>query len=205
MNYEKKFSQTQGAAVGKHLDLGCGNIPKNPYKQNSVYGIDIREGLGVNIKSANLAIQSIPYPDNHFESISAYDFLEHVPRVVVDVSSAKTIFPFVELMNEIWRVLQPSGKFYAVTPAYPSHKAFVDPTHVNFISKKTHEYFTGTDPLARMYGFTGNFDVIRIQRIRPREIYTPQHFSLAEKIKDLSDMIKLRRSHLIWELRKSSI
>ena len=190
--------------MGKHLDLGCGSVPKNPYNQQQCFGIDIREGLGINIRSANLAVQPIPYPDNHFESVSAYDFLEHVPRVVVDVSNAKTIFPFVELMNEVWRVLKPSGKFYAVTPAYPSHKAFVDPTHVNFISKKTHEYFAGTDPLARMYGFTGNFDVIRVQRIRPRVIYTPQHFTFTQKIKDLSDMITLRRSHLIWELSKSN-
>ena len=29
---------------------------------------------------ANLSIDPIPHPDSSFDSISAFDFLEHVPR-----------------------------------------------------------------------------------------------------------------------------
>ena len=188
--------------MGRHLDLGCGSIPRNPYQKDLVFGVDIRPGLGDNITSANLAVQPIPYPDGYFESVSAYDFLEHIPRVVVDVRSATTIFPFIQLMNEICRVLEPNGRFYAVTPAYPSHKVFVDPTHVNFISKKTHEYFVGASPLGRMYGFNGHFDVIRVQRIRPKHMYEPFNLSLRQKISAFSDLINFRRSHLIWEFSK---
>ena len=111
---------------------------------------------------------------------------------------------YIQLMNEIWRVLEPNGLFYGVTPAYPSHKSFVDPTHVNFISKKTHEYFVGNSPLARMYGFKGYFDVVRVQRIRPKHVYEPSQSTLGQKIISLSDMIALRRSHLIWEFSKSN-
>ncbi len=186
----------------RHLDLGCGDVPKNPYHADEVYGVDIRTDLGPNIMSANLAIQPIPFPADHFDSVSAYDFLEHIPRLIVDLRTESSIFPFIRLMDEIWRVLIPGGRLYAVTPAYPSHKSFVDPTHVNFISKKTHEYFIGDRPLARMYGFKGQFQVLRIARVRPRTIYEPLSLSLKEKLGRVSDAISLRRSHMIWELAK---
>ncbi len=71
------------------------------------------------------------------------------------------ILPFVNLMNEIFRVLKPGGRFYALTPAYPKQSAFVDPTHVNIITRKTHKYFTVPDNWGVMYGFHGTFEIIR--------------------------------------------
>jgi len=188
----------------KHLDLGCGSHPRNPYEADHLYGVDIRSGLGDNIASANLAVQPIPFSDNYFSSVSAYDFLEHVPRLVLDVSSKTSIFPFIDLMNEVWRVLEPGGRFYAVTPAYPSYKAFVDPTHVNFVAKKTHEYFVGVMPLGRMYGFIGYFELIRAQRIRPRVVYEPSHPAWYQRVERLKDQITLRCSHVMWEFSKKT-
>ena len=78
-------------------------------------------------------MQPIPYPDCSFDSISAFDFIEHVPRILA-INQESTKFPFVELMSEIWRVLKPNGMFYALTPAFPHGAAFHDPTHVNFIA-----------------------------------------------------------------------
>ena len=125
-----------------HLDLGCGPSPKNPFGYEKLYGIDIRKNNGelnnATIVTANLAIEPIPFPDNFFDSVSAYDFFEHVPRVSVDFNAKSSRFPFVELMNEIWRVLKPNGILYAVTPAFPNEKVFRDPTHVNIITKKTY-------------------------------------------------------------------
>jgi len=190
--------------LGRHLDLGCGSVPRNPYGRSQVFGVDIREGLGDGIASANLSVQAIPYPDTYFESVSAYDFFEHIPRVVVDVAGLTSFFPFVRLMDEIWRVLEPNGLLYAITPAYPSYKAFVDPTHVNFISKKTHEYFVGDSPMARMYGFSGRFKVVRVQRVRPRLVYEPLQRTLKQKLGNWSDIISMKRSHLLWELSKMS-
>ena len=66
-------------------------------------------------------------------------------------------------MNEIWRVLKPGGILYASTPAYPHNEAFQDPTHVNFITEKTVEYFMGNvryqagHDIGKMYGFIGRF------------------------------------------------
>jgi SAM-dependent methyltransferase len=191
--------------MGRHLDLGCGTRPRNPYRQAELYGIDIREGLAaegvVAIAAANLSLAPIPFPDSHFDSVSAYDFFEHVPRVSLDHASGRTHFPFVELMNEIWRVLKPGGLLYAVTPAWPHEKGFRDPTHVNVIAAKTHRYFTRPRLEARMYGFSGEFELLRQSRIHIRGDYEPHPPGLGRLLLRALDALAMKRSHLVWELR----
>lgn len=168
-----------------------------------VHGVDIREATsaaGAEIRRANLAVEPIPFPDHHFDSVSAYDFLEHVPRVLPS-SSGGTRFPFVELMNEVWRVLMPAGRFYGYTPMYPHPSAFQDPTHVNILTRNSHIYFTQPELLARMYGFIGEFRVVRLLPAKAGEFeYEPT----AEP--DFMRRYRLRRrerrhenSHFVWE------
>ncbi|MEY4884593.1 MAG: hypothetical protein RIS34_2447 [Pseudomonadota bacterium] len=199
------MSESGRDTVRRHLDLGCGIKPRNPYDCPELYGIDIRDGLSapgvVRIVAANLSVQSIPFADSHFDSLSAYDFLEHVPRAALDYSSGTTHFPFVALMNEVWRVLKPGGTFYAVTPAYPHEKAFRDPTHVNVLAAKSHRYFTGPHLLGQMYGFTGEFRLIRQVRINPRGDYEPRYPGAARHLLRLLDGLVGRRSHLVWEMQ----
>ncbi len=187
-----------------HLDLGCGNKPRNPYGCETLYGIDIREGLSAPgvaaIVAANLTLEPIPFPDKHFDSLSAYDFLEHVPRVGSSASGHLSRFPFIELMNEVWRVLKPGGHFYAVFPAFPHALAFCDPTHVNVLTDRSHLYFTGSNPMGAMYGFQGRFELVRQHRIHPRGDYHPVRRSSKLAIKTAVDHLAGRRSHLVWEL-----
>jgi SAM-dependent methyltransferase len=147
-----------------HLDLGCGKFPRNPYNRAQLCGVDIR-GLqpapGFDYRPANLTLEPIPYADNVFGSVSAFDFIEHIPRLLATADGTQTFFPFIRLMDEVWRVLAPGGLFYALTPAFPNPEVFVDPTHVNVITDKTHEYFCGENPLGRIYGFRGHFTVRR--------------------------------------------
>ena len=130
-----------------HLDLGCGKRPRNPYQRSHVCGIDIRAlsaqltDAGFEFKGANLAVEPIPFEDNRFGSVSAFDFIEHVPRLIVASNGTDTMFPFIGLMNEIWRVLAPGGRFYALTPAYPHREAFTYPTHVNIMTENTLDFF----------------------------------------------------------------
>lgn len=78
-----------------------------------------------------------------------------------------TRFPFVELMNEVFRVLKDEGIFYSHTPAFPFPEAFVDPTHVNIITEDTFpRYFCSAGeslPGAGRYGFVGNFQLVSQQ------------------------------------------
>jgi SAM-dependent methyltransferase len=92
-----------------------------------------------------------------FDYITAYDFIEHVPRVLYLPNRR---FPFIELMNEIYRALKPGGIFLSRTPFYPLSSAFTDPTHVNTITADTFSrYFDDQYQWARMYGFRGAFRV----------------------------------------------
>jgi SAM-dependent methyltransferase len=188
----------------RHLDLGCGATPRNPYRRTEVHAIDLVRPEAADparFRLANLACRPIPYPDDSFDSVSAYDFLEHVPRVLPDADGAGTVFPFVRLMDEIWRVLVPGGLFYALTPAVPGIAAFTDPTHVNFISDQTHSYFCGESPPARIYGFRGRFEARRAERAMIPEDLTPgARLTSSRAIKRAIRRARGRLSHVVWEL-----
>lgn len=158
----------------RHLDLGCGKFPRNPYARGQLSGVDIRPlpDAGFDYRVANLVIDPIPCDDGTFGSVSAFDFIEHVPRILATTDGRGTLFPFVRLMGEIWRVLAPGGRFYALTPAYPHPEAFTDPTHVNIITETTHEYFCGDAPMARMYGFEGRFIALRADWVHLADHYS---------------------------------
>jgi SAM-dependent methyltransferase len=188
--------------TSRHLDIGCGEKPRNPYGRKELYGIDVAvKNPSERFREGNLALEPIPFPDNYFQSVSAYDFLEHVPRILGRANGTGTRLPFVELMNEIWRVLAPNGVLYAQTPAYPNAAAFCDPTHVNFITFDTSMYFTRPHLMGRMYGFTGTFDVIRVLRYKPTVDY---ELSGMDKISRLLQWCRKpigQGSHVLWELK----
>jgi SAM-dependent methyltransferase len=168
-NLEDHLAQFDATALGlinaSALDIGCGADPKNPFKAKNVFGLDIRENVDANIKYADLTLEPIPFPSDTFDYITAYDFLEHVPRVIY---TPQRRFPFVALMNEIWRTLKPNGIFLSHTPIYPYSAAFRDPTHVNILSHDTFTlYFDNKIKWAGMYGFAGSFEVLHQGLIAP--------------------------------------
>lgn len=210
----------------RHLDLGCGSVPRNPYGRSELCGVDIQllELPGIDYRSANLSIEPIPFPDNHFQSVSAFDFVEHVPRILPLVDGSGTRFPFIELMNEVWRVLAPGGLFYAITPAFPDPDAFVDPTHVNIITDQTHTYFCSDEPKGAMYGFIGCFEAERVLWVHGPSSYDANDVNgsanrltrlpsrhagskglsrelraLSRRLRGKQDTEKSRRSSLLWE------
>ncbi|NRR32661.1 methyltransferase domain-containing protein [Oxalobacteraceae bacterium] len=143
----------------KTLDMGCGALPRNPFNADEMYGVDVADGLGPNVRKADLAIEPIPYDSDSFEFVTAFDFIEHIPRVVYAPHRRNS---FVEFMNEVWRVLKMGGYFLSSTPAYPHPEAFMDPTHVNIITDKTFlAYFDNVNRWAAMYGFTGSFAILQ--------------------------------------------
>ena len=142
------------------LDLGCGETIRNPYQANQVVGLDIED--------ADLAIEPIPYANEYFDYVTAYDFLEHIPRLLY---VPQRRYPFVELMSEIYRVLKVGGKFLSSTPAFPHSAAFQDPTHVNIITPDTfYEYFDDQKTWAKMYGFKGAFHIANMRYHGPHLI-----------------------------------
>ena len=190
--------------MSKHLDLGCGGRPRNPYGREELFGVDIQISGAAppGIVAANLAVDRIPFPNHMFESVSAFDFLEHVPRVLNTSDGRSTRLPFVELMDEVWRVLKPGGLLYASTPVFPSETSLVDPTHVNYLTARTHEYFCAPQRRASIYGFKGAFVARRIQLARPNAatLYVPPTGGLLASLKYGLNKRIGRFTHIIWEL-----
>jgi SAM-dependent methyltransferase len=189
----------------RHLDLGCGTKPRNPYRRSFLFGIDIRQlspEVEMTLQVADLCHGPIPFPDNHFGSVSAFDYLEHVPRVVLDAGAGSTRFPFVTLMNEIHRVLAPGGRLYALTPCYPHPAAFQDPTHVNIITPETHAYFCGENPTASIYGFTGRFQLLRAEWVVYEDATMADRPGFLKRLRRIKKSVKRQLSHFLWELEK---
>lgn len=140
------------------LDLGCGLKPKNPYNAQEAYGIDVRNDAEAQVVKADLVVEPIPFPDASFDYVTAHDFLEHIPRLIYAPQRRNA---FIEVMNEIHRVLKPGGIFMSFTPAYPHGATFRDPTHVNFITDETFPlYFDEVNRWASAYGFRGAFQML---------------------------------------------
>jgi len=151
----KKFASKDGEA----LDLGSGPKPQNPFLASNVYGVDIRSyDINDMVLKAYLGIDVIPFSDNKFEYVTSFDLLEHIPRLVLN--EGVVTYPFIQLMNEIWRVLKKGGYFFSFTPCFPEKKAFQDPTHVNIMTEDTIRLYFCSKGWARVYGFYGSFEMI---------------------------------------------
>lgn len=156
----QKIAFQEGYSVAWTLDVGSGPTPKNPFGANSVFGVDIRSfDVNPNVMKCALGIDRIPFTDDFFDAVTAYDVLEHIPRVATN--GDVVAFPFVEAMNDIWRVLRVGGIFYSETPCFPMKEAFQDPTHVNIMTEDTLTLYFGESRWAKIYGFIGSFSVIK--------------------------------------------
>jgi len=185
----------------KHLDIGCGLSPRNPFSQDLLYGVDIlsvdASNLDFEYVRSDVVLEKLPFEDSFFDSISCYDFLEHIPRTIH--RDSKLEFSFVGFMNEVHRILKPKGIFYALTPGYPNQAAFVDPTHVNFITSKSHKYFTLPKLRARPYGFKGSFKLVkRVKWVKVTNELEENNFKrLLNKF--FYFFFYKKRSHLLWQ------
>ncbi|MGM0562555.1 MAG: class I SAM-dependent methyltransferase [Pseudomonadota bacterium] len=141
------------------LDIGSGPNPNNFFNAVNIQGVDIRchEGNEKIIK-CEIGREKLPFEGGAFDYVTAFDVVEHVPRLYFGETEPK--FPFVELMNEVWRVLKVGGYFLSSTPAFPMKQAFQDPTHVNIITEDTFRLYFCGQSWARIYGFIGTFEIV---------------------------------------------
>jgi len=175
-----------------YLDIGCGSNLRDSFEVDTVYGIDIRADESRNVKFADLFTDSILYQYNSFDYLTALDFIEHVLRIIY---SPNLRFAFVELMNEIYRVLKPGGVFLSHTPVFPFPASFQDPTYVNIITEDAFPlYFDDVNRFASAYGFTGAF-IIEGQFLRPPHLISilRKNIMKAELLYQVTEIVRYHR------------
>ncbi len=191
--------------INRHLDLGCGTVARNPFQADELWGCDLvnlgqqAESQNFTFIEADLTRPPLPFENEFFASVSAFDVIEHIPRT--GYLGNKPFSPFIELMNEIHRVLCNGGKFLASTPVYPHPAVFQDPTHVNFITDQTHDYFCGPEPYARRYGFKGEFLAERVCREPQKNLHDHTSSDLRKRYRTFEKKyLKGGLSHITWKL-----
>lgn len=124
--------------AGIKLDIACGTN-----KQNSSWvGLDMQALPGVDIVH-DINIHPWPLPDECCIAAVASHIIEHIPTVAIS-DTRGTWFPFVEFMNEVWRILKPDAQFAIAAPHGLSDGFMHDPTHTHAFNHRMFFYF---DPL----------------------------------------------------------
>lgn len=76
---------------------------------------------------------SLPFPDNAFNEIHAYEVLEHTGR------QGDYQFFFAQF-SDFWRILRPGGFLIGTAPMFHSPWAWGDPSHSRIINKECFVY-----------------------------------------------------------------
>lgn len=121
--------------MGLILDIGCG-----AHKQTGTLGIDRRRVPGVDVVCDYE--HGLPFREGSVTAAYSIHSIEHMRDLIT-------------FMEELYRVCAPGAKVYVKTPYYASRKAFIDPTHVRFMTEESFGYFTSPN----YYGLKTHFEV----------------------------------------------
>ena len=142
----------------KKLNLGCGKHILKGYTN-----LDVVKLEGVNIIHD---LNKFPYPfsDNYFNEILAKSVLEH-------------LWYLPKVLEELWRISKPNAVINIWVPHFASLGAFVDPTHKQFFTYYSFDYFSenakkGIDHLD--YYNKARFKILQ------RKIIYPRYFKIFE-------------------------
>ena len=103
------------------LDIGCG-----ANKQPGSTGIDRRRLKGVDVICD--IERGLPFRDRTVASAHLIHTIEHIHNLNL-------------FMEDLHRVCVPGAKVFIKTPYYTSREAFVDPTHVRFLTDDSFKYY----------------------------------------------------------------
>lgn len=115
------------------LDIGCGR-----HKDPDWIGMDIQALPGVDLVH-DLNMHPWPVESGSIDEAKAWHIVEHIPPVCVTVRGTRR--PFIEFMDECWRVMRVGGRVDIETPHALNPMFWADPTHCNPCTEVTFENF----------------------------------------------------------------
>lgn len=119
--------------AGIRLDIGGGQLP-----QPGFVNMDIRPLPGVDIVW-DVNRHPWPLPDECVLTAVCSHLVEHIPPVAITPDGTR--FPFMEFMDEVWRIMKIGGEFALSLPHGSSEAFNQDPTHCNPCNETTWAYF----------------------------------------------------------------
>jgi len=133
------------------IDLGAGRVRRDGY-----IGVDRLRSDGVDVVAD--AEKRLPFRDNTVDEVFSRHLFEHVRNLI-------------PLFEEVHRVCKPGARVIINVPYYTSVKAYKDPTHVNWFTEKTFEYFEGKSWENFDFQFRGSFRVRKIDYLYQRPFH----------------------------------
>lgn len=118
----------------KELLIGCGSMRDKRMTCDGTETFDNLTTLDYNPDHKpdhvwDLNIGTLPFTDNSFDEIHAYEVLEH--------TGAQGDYKFFfKQFADFWRVLKPNGHFLATCPSRHSVWAYGDPSHTRVLQKE---------------------------------------------------------------------
>jgi predicted SAM-dependent methyltransferase len=152
----------------KELLLGCGSrTTKDLYVSGrsafeNVTRLDYNSDHKPDVVH-DLRVHPLPFADESFDEIHAYDVLEHLAQ------QGDYEFFFKEF-TEYHRILKPGGFFMASCPSWNSPWAFGDPSHTRIVSRET-LVFLDQDQYTAQVGKTKMSDFRNIYKVSFKTVH----------------------------------
>lgn len=150
------------------IDLGCG-----PYKRSGSIGIDSLPLKNVDIVT-NLEEGLHFIPDNYIDEVYSSHFLEHIHNID-------------KLLQDIHRILKPTGVHKAIVPHFSNPYYYSDFTHAIFFGLYSFDYY-GTEATKLKRTVPNFYNTLKFNIIKRKLIFKSQ-FIIRQFIKRLPNFL----------------